>query len=67
MGLGSGKSLILAYRCQHLAEAMQSVLVLCFNVALASRLRSLMEEKGLTKLVTVRHFYGWGTEVLKQH
>ncbi|MBD2114925.1 MULTISPECIES: DEAD/DEAH box helicase [Cyanophyceae] len=64
---GSGKTLILAYRCQHLAEAMQTVLVLCFNVALASRLRSLMAEKGLTKLVTVRHFHGWCTEVLKQH
>jgi hypothetical protein len=46
---------------------MQSVLVLCFNVALASRLRSLMEEKGLAHLVTVRHFHGWCTEVLKQH
>jgi hypothetical protein len=51
---GSGKTLILAYRCQHLAEAMQTVLVLCFNVALASRLRksiglaspTLMEDKG---------------------
>ncbi|MEP0908905.1 NERD domain-containing protein/DEAD/DEAH box helicase [Leptolyngbya subtilissima ST-M1] len=64
---GSGKTLILAYRCQHLAEAMQTVLVLCFNVALASRLRSLMVEKGLTKLVTVRHFHGWCIEVLKQH
>jgi hypothetical protein len=28
---GSGKTLILAYRCQHLAQADQSVLVLCFN------------------------------------
>ncbi len=64
---GSGKTLILAYRCQHLAEAMQTVLVLCFNVALASRLRSLMAEKGLAHLVTVRHFHGWCTEVLKQH
>jgi superfamily I DNA and RNA helicase len=70
---GSGKTLILAYRCQHLAEAMQTVL--CFNVALTSRLRksiglaspTLMEEKGLDKLVTVRHFHGWCTEVLKQH
>jgi len=64
---GSGKTLILAYRCQHLAEAMQSVLVLCFNVALASRLRSLMAERSLDKLVTVRHFHGWCTEVLKEN
>jgi hypothetical protein len=64
---GSGKTLILAYRCQHLAETMQSVLVLCFNVALASRLRSLMEEKGLDRIVTVRHFHGWCMDMLKQH
>jgi superfamily I DNA and RNA helicase len=72
---GSGKTLILAYRYQHLAKAMQTVLMLCFNVALASRLRksiglaspTLMEEKGLAHLVTVRHFHGWCTEVLKQH
>jgi len=64
---GSGKTLILAYRCQHLAETMQSVLVLCFNVALASRLRSLMEEKGLDRIVTVRHFHGWCMDQLKQH
>ena len=64
---GSGKTLILAYRCQHLAETMQSVLVLCFNVALASRLRALIEQKGLNQLVTVRHFHGWCMDMLKQY
>lgn len=64
---GSGKTLILAYRCQHLAQAMESVLVLCFNVALASRLRSLMAEKGLSQLVTVQHFHGWCIDLLKRH
>lgn len=64
---GSGKTLILAYRCQHLAETMQSVLVLCFNVSLASKLRSLIEAKGLEHLVTVRHFHGWCMDMLKRY
>jgi hypothetical protein len=64
---GSGKTLILAYRCQHLAETLQSVLVLCYNVALASRLRSLMEAKGLSHLVTVRNFHGWCGDQLRRY
>jgi Tfp pilus assembly pilus retraction ATPase PilT len=55
---GSGKTLTLAYRCQHLGQAKQSVLVLCFNVALASKLRSLVKSKDLGQIVTVRHFHG---------
>ena len=64
---GSGKTLILAYRAQHLAQAEQSVLVLCFNVALASKLRSLLVAKELNSQVTVRHFHGWCTDMLKRY
>ncbi|NEQ97865.1 MAG: ATP-binding domain-containing protein [Cyanothece sp. SIO2G6] len=64
---GSGKTLILAYRCQHLAAVMGSVLVLCFNVALAAKLRSLITEKGLDWVVTVQHFHGWCGAMLRQH
>ena len=64
---GSGKTLILAYRCQHLAQANQSVLVLCFNVALASKLRSFIATEELSKLVTVRHFHGWCMDMLKRY
>ncbi|MEO0770387.1 MAG: 3'-5' exonuclease [Cyanobacteria bacterium J06649_4] len=64
---GSGKTLILAYRCQHLAQADQSVLVLCFNVALAAKLRSLIVNENLSTLVTVRHFHGWCQDMLKRH
>jgi hypothetical protein len=64
---GSGKTLILAYRCQHLAQAEQSVLVLCFNVALASKLRSLITAKDLNQLVTVRHFHGWCADMLRRY
>ena len=62
---GSGKTLILAYRAQHLAQGEQSVLVLCFNVALASKLRSLLVAKELNPQVTVRHFHGWCTDMLR--
>jgi hypothetical protein len=64
---GSGKTLILAYRCQHLGQAKQSVLVLCFNVALASKLRSLVKSEDFGQLVTVRHFHGWCMDTLKRY
>jgi len=64
---GSGKTLILAYRAQHLAQGEQSVLVLCFNVALASKLRSLLVAKDLNPQVTVRHFHGWCTDMLRRY
>ena len=64
---GSGKTLILAYRCQHLAQKEESMLVLCFNVALAAKLRSLLVSKGSNSQVTVRHFHGWCTDMLRRY
>ena len=64
---GSGKTLILAYRAQHLAQAEQSILVLCFNVALASKLRSQLVTDALSSQVTVRHFHGWCTDMLRRY
>lgn len=63
---GSGKTLILAYRCQYLAqEPSKPILVLCFNVALASRLRQMIQAKNLTASVTIRHFHGWCVDQLR--
>lgn len=57
---GSGKTMILAYRCMHLAKAMaKPVLVLCYNVPLAARLEEMMREKGLDAQVAVRNFHAW--------
>ncbi|MBD1864298.1 MULTISPECIES: DEAD/DEAH box helicase [Trichocoleus] len=65
---GSGKTLILAYRCQHLAQhTTKPILVLCFNVSLAARLRQMIQEKGLSDRVKVRHFHGWCVDQLKNH
>lgn len=42
-------------------------MVLCFNVALASKLRSLLVAKEINSQVTVRHFHGWCTDVLRSY
>ncbi|MBD3886070.1 NERD domain-containing protein [Phormidium tenue FACHB-886] len=63
---GSGKTLILVYRCLHLVEqSSKPILVLCFNVSLAAKLRQMLHEKGIGNRVTVRHFHGWITEQLR--
>lgn len=57
---GSGKTLILGYRCLHLARAISKpILVLCFNITLAARLRCFIAEKGLSDKVKVHHFHEW--------
>lgn len=57
---GSGKTLILGYRCLHLAQTVtKPILVLCFNITLAARLRSFIAEKGIEEKVQVHHFHEW--------
>ncbi|WP_111656056.1 3'-5' exonuclease [Isoalcanivorax indicus] len=57
---GSGKTLILGYRCLHLAQAVNKpILVLCFNITLAAKLRSFIAEKGVGDKVQVHHFHEW--------
>jgi len=57
---GSGKTLILGYRCLHLARVLHKpILVLCFNITLAARLRSFINEKGISDTVQVYHFHEW--------
>ena len=64
---GSGKTLILGYRCLLLAKLLHKpILVLCYNITLAARLRSLMEDKGLNDRVNVYHFHDWCGELLKR-
>jgi len=64
---GSGKTLILGYRCLVLAKLLHKpILVLCYNITLAARLRSLIEDKGLSDRVNVYHFHDWCGELLKR-
>ncbi|SDF87789.1 UvrD-like helicase C-terminal domain-containing protein [Onishia taeanensis] len=57
---GSGKTLVLGYRCLHLSRSISKpILVLCFNITLAARLRCFIAEKGLSDKVKVHHFHEW--------
>jgi hypothetical protein len=63
---GSGKTMILGYRAQYLAQVLQKpILVLCYNAALAVRLDHLIVERGLSAKVHVRSFHSWCFEQIK--
>ena len=65
---GSGKTMILGYRAEYLAKASTAsskpILILCFNEPLGVKLHSVMEAKGLSNKVHVRHFHKWCREQL---
>jgi UvrD-like helicase family protein/nuclease-like protein/AAA domain-containing protein len=58
---GSGKTMILGYRAEQLAQAAATkpVLVLCYNEPLSVKLAAMMEAKGLQDRVHVRNFHKW--------
>ena len=60
---GSGKTMILGYRAEHLAQTQgpgsKPILVLCYNEPLAVKLAATMQAKGLAERVHVRHFHKW--------
>ncbi len=57
---GSGKTMILGYRCLALARKYaKPILVLCYNKTLAARLEQLVQGHGVQDKVAVRHFHGW--------
>lgn len=63
---GSGKTMILGFRCLQLAEQLNKpILVLCYNIALAAKLRSIILEKGIDERVHIYHFHDWCGEQLK--
>ncbi|MDZ7788156.1 MAG: NERD domain-containing protein/DEAD/DEAH box helicase [Halofilum sp. (in: g-proteobacteria)] len=58
---GAGKTLILVYRCLHLAQVLRKpILVLCYNRTLARRIQTLLVDKGIDEArVHVRGFHSW--------
>lgn len=65
---GSGKTLILGFRAQFLAEYMaKPILVLCYNTSLAAKLRSFVMSKGISEKVQVYHFHDWCAEQLRYY
>lgn len=57
---GSGKTLILGYRAEYLAQICQRpILVLCYNKTLARKLERTISRRQLTDKVHVRTFHQW--------
>jgi hypothetical protein len=60
---GSGKTMLLGYRAEHLAkaqtEASKPILILCYNEPLARQLARVMAAKGIADRVHAVHFHKW--------
>ena len=60
---GSGKTMLLGYRAEHLAKAQTTaskpILVLCYNEPLSKQLARVMDAKGVAHRVHVVHFHKW--------
>ena len=65
---GSGKTMILGFRCLYLAQALSKpILVLCFNITLAAKLRNFISAKGIGGQVQIYHFHDWCGQQLKTY
>lgn len=63
---GTGKTMILGYRCMRIAQATSKpILVLCYNKSLAARLAQVIEEKQSSNKVVVRNFHAWCSDMHK--
>jgi hypothetical protein len=67
---GSGKTLVLSHRCCHLCRyrpEIKRILLVCYNIALVSYLKRLIQEKGIglsNNGVQVFHFYELCSRIL---
>jgi len=65
---GSGKTLILAFRAEYLAQvASKPVLVLCYANGIASRLDAAMQDRGVDDRVQVSTFHAWCFRMLRTY
>jgi hypothetical protein len=65
---GSGKTLILAFRAEHLARAASKpVLILCYANGIAGRLEDVMQARGVEDRVQVRTFHSWCYQMLRTY
>ena len=67
---GSGKTMILVFRAQHLAATARPerpILVLCFNRTLADRIDSLLRKRGIDERVQVRTFHAWCADMVASY
>ncbi len=64
---GSGKTQIIAYRCQYFAQAASKpVLVLYYNIAAKAMLRNALKARGVLDKVHVMHFHQWCADQLRR-
>jgi Nuclease-related domain/AAA domain/UvrD-like helicase C-terminal domain len=64
---GSGKTMILVFRAQHLlatARADRPILVMCFNRTLADRIDAMLRQRGCDERVQVRTFHSWCSDMV---
>jgi hypothetical protein len=65
---GSGKTLILAFRAEHLARAASKpVLILCYANCIAGRLEDVMQAHDVEDRVQVRTFHSWCYQMLRTY
>jgi hypothetical protein len=65
---GSGKTLILAFRAEHLArDASKPVLILCYANGIAGRLEDVMQQRGVSDRVQVCTFHSWCYRMLRAY
>jgi Nuclease-related domain/UvrD-like helicase C-terminal domain/AAA domain len=67
---GSGKTMILVFRAQHLlplARPERPVLVLCFNRTLAGRIDAMLRKRGVDERVQVRTFHSWCADMVASY
>lgn len=65
---GSGKTLVLAFRAEHMARAAtRPVLILCYGNGIAGRLENAMQDRGIEDRVQVSTFHAWCRHLLKTY
>lgn len=72
---GSGKTMLLGFRAEHLAKACNTshrsnrkpILILCYNEPLARQLARVMQVKGIADRVHAVHFHKWCHEQLRAY
>lgn len=62
---GTGKTIIALEVARREARAGRRVLLLCYNVMLAHRLRAAVREPALNDLLTVDHFHGYARRLIE--
>ncbi|MEO1767386.1 NERD domain-containing protein/DEAD/DEAH box helicase [Thiobacter aerophilum] len=65
---GSGKTLILVFRAEHLAKvATRPILVLCYGNGIAGRIENAMQDRGVEDKVIVSTFHAWCLRMLQTY